>query len=144
MPFLNLYQSVEHFLLAVLNFPTFCPLCWNDMYTKLDCAHRGYQGGERERTHSNSSVFTSLRISPGLTTWHTWSKKSRQCLYFPRRLRKFSMNYQLHYRLVGSTLEDCKALQEVFRAALTISVTAIPILENIYQTWVIRSAHNIA
>ncbi len=98
----------------------------------------------------NSFKFLGVHITEDLT-WsaHTDAvlKKSHQCLFFLRRLRKFGMSPSIlrsfYTCTVESILTGCKALQRVVRTARHIVAGELPSLQDIYTRRCIRKARRI-
>ncbi len=111
----------------------------------------------------NSFQFLCVHITEDLT-WsnHTDAvlKKTYQCLFFLRRLRKFGMSPSILRSFYTCTVEsiltgcitawfgnstagNCKALQRVVRTARHIVGGEFPSLQDIYTRWCIRKARRI-
>lgn len=121
--------------------------------------HIGETAVEKVSTFKFLGIHISEDLSWTLSITHL-VRKSRQRLYFLRRLRKFGMPGKILSSFYRCTIEsiltssitvwfgsctarDRKALQQVVRAAETITGTALTTLEKIYQIRVNRRARNI-
>ncbi|XP_054629453.1 stromal cell-derived factor 2-like protein 1 isoform X1 [Dunckerocampus dactyliophorus] len=118
---------------------------------------------ETEVERVKTFKFLGTHISEDLTWSHNTQqimKKSQRRLYFLRRLRKFGMSttsLSCFYRCTiesvltasitvwygNCTTRDRKALQRVIKTSQNIVGAALPSLQDIYKSRVLRRTHNL-
>ncbi|XP_054631629.1 uncharacterized protein LOC129181035 [Dunckerocampus dactyliophorus] len=134
-----------------------------DPRTREKEPHRPLFIGETEVERVKTFKFLGTHISEDLTWSHNTQqilKKSQRRLYFLRRLRKFGMStiiLSCSYRCTmesvltasitvwygNCTTRDRKALQRVIKTSQNIVGAALPSLQDIYKTRVLRRTHNL-
>ncbi|XP_054649717.1 uncharacterized protein LOC129190933 isoform X1 [Dunckerocampus dactyliophorus] len=125
--------------------------------------HRPLFIGETEVERVKTFKFLGTHISEDLTWSHNTQqilKKSQRRLYFLRRLRKFGMSTTIlscFYRCIiesvltasitvwygNCTTRDREALQRVIKTSQNIVGAALPSLQDIYKSRVLRRTHNL-
>ncbi|XP_054631651.1 E3 ubiquitin-protein ligase znrf1 isoform X2 [Dunckerocampus dactyliophorus] len=134
-----------------------------DPRTREKEPHRPLFIDETEVERVKTFKFLGTHISEDLTWSHNTQqmmKKSQRRLYFLRRLRKFGMSTTIlscFYRCTmesvltasitvwygNCTTRDRKALQRVIKTSQNIVGAALPSLQDIYKTRVLRRTHNL-
>ncbi|XP_054630180.1 transmembrane protein 17A isoform X2 [Dunckerocampus dactyliophorus] len=134
-----------------------------DPRTREKEPHRPLFIHETEVERVKTFKFLGTHISEDLTWSHNTQqimKKSQRRLYFLRRLRKFGMSTTIlscFYRCTmesvltasitvwygNCTTRDRKALQRVIKTSQNIVGAALPSLQDIYKTRVLRRTHNL-
>ncbi|XP_054650702.1 uncharacterized protein LOC129191401 [Dunckerocampus dactyliophorus] len=134
-----------------------------DPRTREKEPHRPLFIGETEVERVKTFKFLGTHISEDLTWSHNTQqilKKSQRRLYFLRRLRKFGMSTTIlscFYRCTiesvltasitvwygNCTTRDRKALQRVIKTSQNIVGAALPSLQDIYTSRVLRRTHNL-